>query len=394
MSSHPLIHFDCIKFLGELPCKPNKEFGVFCDNCLYYERDESIKINFPDINPAPEHFPSDEFKKIIIVKLDAVGDVLRTTSILRGLKKIYGNSEITWITKSNAYEVLKDNQLIDKIFFTADNLEDIYNNTYDISINLDSGFASCEIMQNIKANISYGYTIVNKKPYPINSAAINWYLMGINDNFKKLNNKTYHKLIYEICNLNYDNEQPIINFIPEMQQRSDEISQNISFDKFKQLILINLGGGNRWQFKKWTPVGYYNLTKILSNKYTDSAIGIIAGEEDREFYNNIEEQLKKLDRNNIIYFGTENSLSDFISIIALANKVFTSDSLCFHIAQALGKYVVVFTGPTSYSELDVFGSGKIIYSDKVNCLCCYLNKCDKTVNCMNTLEAEAIAELF
>ena len=77
-------------------------------------------------------------------------------------------------------------------------------------------------------------------------------------------------------------------------------------------------------------------------------------------------------------------------MIYLADKVFTSDSLAFHIASALDKYTVVFTGPTSYTELDVFGNGKIIYSSKVDCLVCYLNRCDKKVTCMNTLSPDDV----
>jgi ADP-heptose:LPS heptosyltransferase len=62
-----------------------------------------------------------------------------------------------------------------------------------------------------------------------------------------------------------------------------------------------------------------------------------------------------------------------------------------HIATALDKYTVVIVGPTSYTELDVFGNGRIVYSDKVDCLCCYLNRCEKIITCMNTVEA---ADMF
>ena len=49
------------------PCDPHKKDGVKCDSCPYYK-----PINF----------------KILIIKLDAVGDVLRTTSILMPLKVV------------------------------------------------------------------------------------------------------------------------------------------------------------------------------------------------------------------------------------------------------------------------------------------------------------------
>ena len=55
------VKFDCRHFKGHIPCKPNKNFGVMCDNCDYYDKIE---------------------QKILILKLGAAGDVIRTTPLL------------------------------------------------------------------------------------------------------------------------------------------------------------------------------------------------------------------------------------------------------------------------------------------------------------------------
>ncbi|HEY3249492.1 MAG TPA: hypothetical protein VGK25_00095, partial [Ignavibacteria bacterium] len=201
MITIPLIKFDCIHFKGDKPCFPNKTYGVFCSECTLYEKDEAITEDFPEIGKPdfPEN-PGD-FKKIIIIKLDAVGDVLRTTSILPSLKEKYSDSSITWITKEKSFDVLKDNEKIDEIYFDTDDLEHIYNDDFDIAINLDSGHESCEIMSRLVAKERFGFHLINGKPYPVNELADEWYLMGVEDNTKKANTKTYHKIIHEICNL-------------------------------------------------------------------------------------------------------------------------------------------------------------------------------------------------
>lgn len=390
----PVIHFDCIHFYGDRPCKPNKEQGIFCGSCTYYEKDISLKGVFteiPDVNITND---SEGEKKIIIVKLDAVGDVLRTTSILPTLKEKFIDCSITWITKEQSYEVLKDNDMIDEIYFITDELEYVTRSIFDIAINLDSGTDSCEIMNTINAKAKFGYQIVNGKPYPLNKLANEWYLMGVNDTVKKQNTKTYHEIIHEICGFKYEGSEPYIHLPPEKRNRAEELRENFGLKRFVKLILVNLGGGNRWQYKKWTAEGYTELVEILSAKHPDTAIGIVAGDEDKEFYEKISDELNKLNRENIIFFGTDNPMEDFICIVSLALDVFTSDSLCFHIATALGKFTAVIVGPTSHTELDVFGNGKIIYSDKVDCLSCYLNKCNKTITCMNTIKAEDISEIF
>ena len=38
------VKYDCSHFEGHIPCKPNKQFDVQCDNCSYYDQDTSTII--------------------------------------------------------------------------------------------------------------------------------------------------------------------------------------------------------------------------------------------------------------------------------------------------------------------------------------------------------------
>ena len=39
------VMYDCRHFEGHIPCKPNKQFDVQCDNCSHYERSASSITN-------------------------------------------------------------------------------------------------------------------------------------------------------------------------------------------------------------------------------------------------------------------------------------------------------------------------------------------------------------
>ena len=384
----PLIHFDCKYFEGDKPCFANKQYNVFCKECSYYEKDPRINKAFPFIPQAGSTAGSGKHKNILIIKLDAVGDVLRTTSILPSLKNLFPDSNITWVTKLKSFPVLEDNPYINSVFFVENNLNEVTSGNFDIAINLDSGKAGSEIMTKISSSEKFGYIIVNEKPYPVNSLANEWYLMGVDDTSKKANQKTYHKIIHEICGLEYKNTHPVLEITESKRIIAAHVREKSGLSNFSEFILINLGGGNRWQYKKWTKEGYAKLINSLSYKNSGSAIGVIAGKEDEEFYYDVLKSVNRAD--NIVRFGCGNTLNEFICIIYLAGKIFTSDSLAFHIATALNKYVLVIVGPTSHTELDTFGNGRKIYSSKVDCLSCYLNKCSKTINCMNTVTPEEI----
>ena len=88
--------------------------------------------------------------KILVIKLGAIGVVIRTTSILQGLRSKYKNCKIDWITKKESFDVLKNNNFIDKIYLIDKNtIKEFKNKQYDLIINLDDGYEACELATKI-----------------------------------------------------------------------------------------------------------------------------------------------------------------------------------------------------------------------------------------------------
>src|SRR3990167_8117919 len=81
---------DCRYFVGEATCK----FKRLCDGCLDYSPIQG---------------------KFLIIKFGAMGDVLRTTPLLRRLKKDFPDCWISWVTDEKSAEVLKNNPFIDDL---------------------------------------------------------------------------------------------------------------------------------------------------------------------------------------------------------------------------------------------------------------------------------------
>ena len=94
-----ILKADCKYFPGDRPCVFNKIKGQLCNDCSYY---------------SPVGF------KVLIIKLDAVGDVLRTTSILPSIKRKFPDSHITWLTKSSSKDLFKNNSFIDSLLIYED----------------------------------------------------------------------------------------------------------------------------------------------------------------------------------------------------------------------------------------------------------------------------------
>ena len=72
MGKDRIIYYeDCIYFRGDIPCRQHKEEGVHCETCNYYTPRKDI---------------------ILIIKLGAIGDVIRTTPLLYRIRREYPES--------------------------------------------------------------------------------------------------------------------------------------------------------------------------------------------------------------------------------------------------------------------------------------------------------------
>lgn len=357
---------DCKHFPGDRPCLFHKLEGIKCDECQYYE-----PVNF----------------KILIIKLDAIGDVLRTTCILPGLKEKFPESYITWITRKNAKEIFYNNPYVDRIL-EIENEETNYFlqvEKFNLVLNLDSSPISSAICSSVSGDEKLGFGLDEKgKVFPINSEAEEWFLMGAFDDLKKKNTKTYQSIILNIARLNTQLYPIIINLTEDEKKFGEKFLIEHNIDKSKKIVGLNTGAGPRWKFKSWTIDGFEKLINLLLLS-TDYYVFLYGGpfEKERNDY------LSSIDKRRVIDTGTNNSLREFFALVDLCDLLVTGDTLAMHTATALGKKIIALFGPTSANEIETYGLITKIQSD-LDCLVCYKMDCDFDPNCMNSIKSETI----
>jgi ADP-heptose:LPS heptosyltransferase len=361
-----LIHTDCRFYRGSMPCRFHKLDGRLCDGCADYAQIRT---------------------RILIVKLAAVGDVLRTTSILPPLAAKYPGAHITWITRAAAAPLLAGNPLVDRVLCVEDQYAVfLANEEFDYGICLDADSLSATILASASCRETSGFSADSAgRVQPVNDAATGWWLLGLNDDLKRRNRETYQHIMYGICGLPLPVVPPQLRITEGERAFGREFAERNGLSRFRKVLGLNTGGGGRWQYKKWTFDGYLSFIRLMRTRHADTGIVLLGGPEEQE----LNGEIIRLVGPDVIDGGCRNSLMQFASIIAAMDTVLTSDSLAMHMSVALGKPTIVLVGPTSPWELDVFGSGEIVHSG-IECLACYLSRCDKTVNCMNTLSPEHV----
>lgn len=358
---------DCKHFPGDRPCTYNKQFGTMCDNCENY---------------TPVKF------KILIIKLDAVGDVLRTTSLLHSIKKTYPESFVTWLTKKNAAEIFHNNSFVDEVLIFEDPklIPYLSSTEFDLILHPDASKTSGAIATFAKGKEKRGF-VLDKNGFinPLNEHAEMWLEMGAFDQLKKANQKTYQEIIHSICELEYKKGEIIISLNKNEYEFAEKFKVENGINDNNIVLGLNTGAGSRWQYKQWHIEGFFDLIE----KYKDDnniKIILYGGPEEKERNEIISSKYPF-----VINSGTNNSIREFFSLVNICDVFVTGDTLGLHAATALKKQVICLFGPTSINEIEDYGRITKIYSD-LDCLVCYKTRCDFQPNCMSEISSEKVYE--
>jgi heptosyltransferase-2 len=351
-----IIHSDCLYFKGDIPCKPHKEFGYHCEDCPKYNRVSDT---------------------ILIIKLGAIGDVIRTTPLLSRIRKEHPNAHITWITYSP--DILPTGQadlgksLVDRILnVSVENIEFLKNISFDWLINLDKDAIAISLTNSINAKRKSGFTIDefgHAKPIATEAEKHKWET-GLFDDLNKQNSKQYVKEIFEICGYEFNGEEYILEV--------DTSGQSWNIDRSKKVIGLNTGCGGRWTSRLWPTDYWIRLAKELLNN--DYEVILLGGEQEDVKNKFIQKE------SGAKYFGFY-PIKTFISLINNCDTIVSAVTMAMHLAIGLKKNLILFNNIFNKNEFYLYGRGEILEPD-FDCDCYFSPICPN--DCMKYLYPEKV----
>lgn len=335
---------------------------------------KSLSINDKKING---------FKRILIVEVNWLGDVLFSTAAIKAIKDKYPKSFLACMVVKRCSQILEDNPSVDEVILFDEKsshkslvskvkfIVSLRKENFDTVFLFHRSFTRAIIcyLAGIKRRVGYyrektGFLLTDKVETPDNSLHRAEFFINL---ISKTGIETKDKR-YEF----------FIN--PKAVDKVVDLLAKAGITREDNYIAINPGGN--WDPKRW-PAEYYAQLADRISQEIGVKIVVLGAKKDIGLAQRINSKM----RNEAIILAGETNLKELGALLKMAKVVVSADSGPMHLAAALGVPVVAIFGPTTPRITGPFNpqAEHIILQKDVGCpvpcyeVSCVDNKCMKAI---------------
>lgn len=353
---------DCKHYLGDRPCR----YAQRC-RCAHYE-------------PMG--------MRVLIIKLGALGDVVRTACLLPTLHEQYQPVHVTWVTKPSGQRILAGHPQIDQLLaFDPANTLALTQQKFDLVISLDKEPAPTALAEAVAAPDKRGIGLSKwGTPRPMNPACESYFELGLDDELKfHVNRKSYPQLVHEALDLPYAHRPYELFFTEDEAARAEQLLAPWRIATQRPIVGLNTGSGAVFSHKAPNPDRWVQIARALIVRgYAPVLLGGPSEVDANAWI------ARRLD-GEVFDTGGDHTESEFTAVVDQCDTVVAGDTLALHVAVARKAPVVVLFGPTCAQEIELFGRGEKIIS-QLPCGPCYKRDCTRMPSCTDAIDPEQIAE--
>lgn len=322
------VNTDCVYCNGYKPCKFHKLEGIHCNRCRHYT-------------------PWD--RKILIIKLQAAGEVIRNTPLLRKLTRRWPKAKIFWLTKFPELVPVSDRVTV--LDFNLSSTLFLLDESFDVVYSLDKDLEACALANRIEAKLKKGFSQKNGVIIPFDGDAHTKWLTGVFDDLMAANTRHYVEEMFALCGFQWRGERYLLPTYP---------IPDVDIPAKKKIVGLNIGAGALWKTRKLSVPKWISLAKMLKPRYE---IVLLGGPEEDAANRQIAAA------SGVNYYGTFEYLG-FIGLMSRCDLIVTSVTAALHIAIGLRRKIVLLNNIFPANEFHLYGLGEILEPD-IPCKKCY-----------------------
>jgi len=331
-------------------------------------------------------------RKILIIRLSSIGDVLLATPAIRLLKNKFPDSQIDVVIKHEFADLLKFHPHISHLYrYNKDEThslsklkQEIRNKQYDLIVDLHKNFRSyyLTIGSRAKEVIRYKKGVIQRFLLVKFKLSLYKKILPIYQRYLKALKR------YEI---GYDGNGLDIFISEEAERRVVEKHRN--FLNNSPGLTMGIAPGAKHATKRWTAEGFSSVIDFLiSNK--NARVILFGNKADQEIVQSFSIEQTKF----VLNATGELSLLETAALMNHCDLVLTNDSGLMHLASALKKKVAAIFGGTT-EDLGFFPyltEHSVVQNNNLKCRPCShigRKKCpQKHFKCMKEITAEQVLD--
>lgn len=322
-----------------------------------------------------KRLPIENIKKILIIKLAAIGDSILLIPTLRTLKKAFPNAEFTFICSQINYSVINKIPYVDKIidcnvhsflrnpfsFFKF--ILELRKEKYELVIDVGQWERiNAIITMLVRADYTIGFkTEGQHKHFGYDSVVPHLRNKHELENFLDLLLPIGINISEEDKKLEYFLNAEDYNFANSFWQKNNLDG--------KIVICLHPGCGENGRPREWEVKNYIDLGKRLV-KYDDNVRILITGAKHEE------ERCAEIEKGigrNVINTAGQFPLDNVVALVQKATLIVCSNTGMLHIASCVGTRTMGLHGPTNPAKWGSYNKNAVlIQSDKFCSPCLYL----------------------
>ena len=341
-------------------------------------------------------------KRIVVVDLLYLGDLLFAHPFFEGLRELFPEARIDLVANSNFSEIMRVNPNLDHVYSYNKNwtaarsykfAKKLKMNNYQLGINIHGNWRTALLLKLISADKSIGYGgkgrglfLDEQVEKNISSHMIEFYLEFLN----QLQQSQLLKKYFQNKKIEFDNSRESYPVL-----RVDEIYNRSAAKKLKKIGLdekfVVLNSGGSWKTKRWPEEYFAEIADQLAEK--GFRVLFVGGPSDTERVSYI---LNKIENKKMVYnLSGKTSLLELAAVLKKARLVISGDTGPIHVAAAVGTNTTAVFGPSDEDKYAPRGRGQNILIKNVDLSCrpCGEHECPlEHFKCMRELSPKMVVE--
>ncbi|MBM4309817.1 MAG: glycosyltransferase family 9 protein [Deltaproteobacteria bacterium] len=344
----------------------------------------------------------DAARKILIIRLSAIGDVLRVLPAFQVLRKNYPEASFGWVTEEASADILRAHPDIDEVFVFPKKaitrklsspltffsglqeffafMKPIRAGGYDLTFDFHGLFKSGIISLLSRASRRVGFTMpfCREGNYLFNN-------LRFHQDSKRVSRIRRNLNLLEKFGLSSEHERPVIHIPAADREAVQKFFRQQQINPKLPIIAVHPGTSPITPYKRWDPYRYAVVADTVIEAHAAQVIFTWAGAE-LDMVKSIVGQMKY---RAIVAPRTQN-LCQLAEIFRLSDLYLGSDTGPMHLAAFAGTPVIGLFGPTDPVVNEPYSrTPHIILHDEVDCAPCRKRACPRR-DCMKGIREESV----